>query len=455
MYKIMESKNLDNAFHKINRFISFEPGDRKIYMEDLECITKFIIGKLKNHDKVFEKLYNGHYFQGSYMDNLKIKKPDEYDIIIQMKLPKFDLAIITADPNKAGNVLIDITKILETMPKNTATHNEIYKRLTKSTDEFNFLDQKKISSWFQSMFYNILGNNSTVHLNINGTDYKLDRKVCGPAQTIKIYNKYKNISISIDYVPAFIFTESQWVAKRGVLNEYSFGWLAIPKPDYARHNDKKPNLSFRSSFSTIEREMIWGENQLKNVCKLIKKLRDRWNIQNLKSYHIKTLFLWENEIQNKTFWNKPTSYLFMHMFQRLVEGVKNGTITFFWDWDQNMLDNLTSYQLNTMFDQLKAVYDKIEKLRQEKLISTSIYEIFLTKSEIDEMNRGNTLERVLKNENSTSQNETNSPNINYGHVENNESSSTTGLGTIGAISLGIGALTLGALYLFGSNRNQN
>ena len=53
-----------------------------------------------------------------------------------------------------------------------------------------------------------------------------------------------------------------------------------------------------------------------NLFSLFQKLRDKKVDQNLlSSYAIKTVFLWEMDVQTQTvdFWNKQLSFLFLHV----------------------------------------------------------------------------------------------------------------------------------------------
>jgi len=154
--------NFEEAIQKINKFVTFQEHDRKNYMDDFDAITKYIISKLKQSDEVFNKLCKGNFFQGSYADNLKVSKPDEYDIVIHLKLPQMTYANITADPSKPGYVNINILQVLEKLRQDQPIWKQIHKRLKNSVDSKGFLDQKKISSWFESMMTKILNDSETI-----------------------------------------------------------------------------------------------------------------------------------------------------------------------------------------------------------------------------------------------------------------------------------------------------
>jgi len=219
----------------------------------------------------------------------------------------------------------------------------------------------------------------------------------GPAHTLHV-NSADGKEISIDYVPGFFFDNSKWVASRHWEYDgyHRTSWLAIPKPKKDARTDKNPNISFIASYCDTERDIIKGKHQLKNAIRLIKKLRDKQGIERLKSYHIKTVFLWKDEREDISFWNKSASYVFVTMLKELIECVKEEKLPFFWHPNQNMFVDLKKNQLETMGGQLQAVYNRIVKREMEKPISLNLYKEFLTDDEIFAMNNGKTLEQKLE-----------------------------------------------------------
>jgi len=209
----------------------------------------------------------------------------------------------------------------------------------------------------------------------NGKKYKLKYSKAGPAHTITVQrddNKF-----SIDFVPAFIFDKTKWIATRKLppnTPPTCQDWLAVPKPV---KNKPSPNLSFITSYVDSERHLIANKNNLKNTLKMLKKIRDRRKLSNLKSYFIKTVYLWENENQPSDFWNSSTSKVLMIMINKLIDHLKEGKILFFWNKSQNMLGNLTKNQIDSI---LKEFQNAVTILTMS-FNSDKVLDLFLTGDE--------------------------------------------------------------------------
>jgi len=141
---------------------------------------------------------------------------------------------------------------------------------------------------------------------VDGRPSKIKYKRCGPAHTVFIDEP--NMKYSVDFVPAVRLSAQQNVLGAEQLKYFKNiqYWDAIPKP-------LKPfqpnNISFRASYYEAEKEMLRDKEKLKIVIKLMKKFRDsKPNMNNIKSYYIKTLLLWEIKSRPATYWRQKKLY---------------------------------------------------------------------------------------------------------------------------------------------------
>ena len=79
---------------KLNKFITLPNADRSIYATTYNEVLELVILEMKNVDHLFNALNKGCILAGSYLDNLKISKPDEFDVNIRLKLPMHHSEII-------------------------------------------------------------------------------------------------------------------------------------------------------------------------------------------------------------------------------------------------------------------------------------------------------------------------------------------------------------------------
>ncbi|XP_036332743.1 uncharacterized protein LOC118744118 [Rhagoletis pomonella] len=294
---------MDEIFARINYDINISCY-KKEYMFHMEHLRNNLFSSLKK-DTIFSKIYNGVYLKGSYGDNLKVKYPDEYDLVFRLKLPEYKRIILLRDQRVPGNVILDFTNVFHTIA-NQKQHAESYKQLKKWVTEKNFLSVRLLQSWLESRFTKALSdlNKQVIYENVASA---ITYRKQGPAHTIFMNNPYK---YSVDFVPAIVLSSSQ-----ALLNTITGDWDAIPKP----LKNTPREISFRASYDSLEHDIIKDKKSLKNALRIMKKFRDRHqNMSNLKSYYIKTLFLWRASKERTYFWNQSISCVVIEMYHRMV-----------------------------------------------------------------------------------------------------------------------------------------
>ncbi|XP_055374525.1 cyclic GMP-AMP synthase-like receptor [Condylostylus longicornis] len=372
-----------NRLMKINRFITLPKTEKASKTDDFNNITKFFIDKLKNYDPAFNKLYKGHRLAGSYADKLKIGEADEFDLIIKLKIDSAYDIEVTEDPDFPGYCNINLKDMMLKLKEKCEKEEAkiwYYKHFESLIDENSYLIQDKVHEWIERLMANILYEDlKDGELKINeNTIYSIKYSTSGPAHTINLIRTDRKL-ISIDLVPAFIFDETKWVVERNlpstlanIIPKEDLYWIALPKPIKGK---PKPNKSFLTSFVDIERHLISDRNNLKNTLKMLKKLRDRKKLDYLKSYFIKTVYLWENDIQDRKFWDQSSFEVLKHMILKIIEHLKNKNLPYFWHKEQNMFGNLSEDDIKHMLSELNEAYDILINQPNE------IFNLFLTYAE--------------------------------------------------------------------------
>lgn len=119
-------------------------------------------------------------------------------------------------------------------------------------------------------------------------------------------------------------------------------------------------------------------------------MRDTHDLTNLKSYYIKTMFLWQDDIiKNRNYWNQSIEFLFFEvifihdkthiipykhisafhntqMFDRMLAYVEQQSLPFFWDKNYNMFSKLTNSQLIDLSRKLLKLKQKLLAAVQTK-----------------------------------------------------------------------------------------
>ncbi|KAH8254452.1 hypothetical protein KR032_010163, partial [Drosophila birchii] len=288
---------------------------------------------------------------------LKIAKPNEFDLVFKLEIPYYESIVVTRDSTMPGNVLLDMTRVLELLKDDPRADRQSIRKLLLTLVFNNFLAVDLLQSWLQSLFSRAL-DRIVNFVTMDGT--KLRYKTCGPAHTIVVEGR--DIEYSVDYVPAIRLGAEQNVLADEQLTYFRRArlshWDAIPKP----LKMTQTQISFRSSFYEAEKVMLRGENM--NHCldgiKLIKKFRDvKTNLSNLKSYFIKTLFLWKIRQEPPHYWLQPLTVILTDMFDELAKCLSQGRLPFYWDPELNMLDVLTRVQVAEMYRCVKKFTDRL------------------------------------------------------------------------------------------------
>ncbi|KAH8283587.1 hypothetical protein KR018_008298, partial [Drosophila ironensis] len=291
--------------------------------------------------------------------NLKVARPDEFDLVFNLGIPFYETIVVTPDPQMPGNVRLDLTRVLDLLKDDPRKDRRAILKLLKSwVDENRFLVVNKLCSFMQGSFTRAL-NRIAYSIKVDGQVSVLTHKMCGPAQTIFVKG---NMKYSVDFVPAIRLGAQQNVLPADRLRYYSPAmlpyWEAIAKPlktpsfRSANREHPEPQTSFRSSFYKAEQALLRRKHpNCRDAIKIMKKLRDtKTNLTNLKSYYIKTLFLWKISDSPDSYWQEHSlTVILTNMFAELTECLRQHRLPFFWDAELNMLDVLTANQVTEMY----------------------------------------------------------------------------------------------------------
>ncbi|KAH8401898.1 hypothetical protein KR009_008623, partial [Drosophila setifemur] len=291
---------------------------------------------------------------------LKVAKPNEFDLVFKLQIPYYESIVVSRDPQIPGNVLLDLSRVLELLAIDSREdRRRVRKLLLQLVDGGNLLIVDKLRHWLQSLFSRAL-NRMEHKFEVEGSMSQLRYKTCGPAHTIFVDGQ---LEYSVDFVPAIRLEARQHVLPSDpsvffICSELPY-WDAIPKPLKTPFPVASP--SFRSSFYDAEKEMLRDKHRnCRDAIKLMKKFRDvKTNLSHLKSYYIKTLFLWKIRHTRKSYWQKPLTVILIDMFDELTECLRQGRIAFFWDPELNMLDVLSGDQVTELYRCVRGILETL------------------------------------------------------------------------------------------------
>lgn len=308
-------------------------------------------------------------------------------MLIHLVFPENDKIIVKADASKPGemktdiqlyslsgtmpfwigNVILDMTKVMEII--GSQEHNKpVFDRLQKIVNNKKQLLEDKLNSFLESIMTQTL-NKMGNQIEVAGRISHLQYKKCGPAHTIFVKGSCK---YSVDFVPAIRLSAAQVVLapEQRIHFGETLYWDAIPKPMKPAKTD---NTSFTSSFYEAERRLLYDKQFLKPAIRLMKQNRNVKNKANLKSYHIKTLFLWQVIQQDASYWSNSPKDIFievnddfvmstanvlsLQMLGKLADSLaltpKKGKLPFFWDPKLDMFAQLTDSQRTDLYNHFR------------------------------------------------------------------------------------------------------
>ncbi|KAK7873058.1 hypothetical protein R5R35_000342 [Gryllus longicercus] len=275
---------LDFPLHEVTtESIRLSENERKKYTHNLEKILESIINQMKT-DETFKCLYRNMGYTGSSYENLKISKPNEFDINLMFVWPT-DACQVIYDTKQPGYVKLKINLENPALKKKRDEVPTFDKQIKKWIDKNGFLMRDKFKSWMQGRVFKVLEA-----ISVEGTEVK--QSSSGPAITLKIQQPLEDLKYSLDLVPSFLFTEKDWPKPpvRGLPSSAKRkDWCVVPKEPTS---EEEP-VFWRMTFSTQEKELINNRGSVKHVIKLIKMLQKLVDVYLTDG---KIMFYWDKKL---------------------------------------------------------------------------------------------------------------------------------------------------------------
>lgn len=86
-------------------FINIDPKERPVFTTHYDIVRNWVINRMKSSDELFRKIYRRYQLSGSYADQLKVSKPNEYDVLMILDL-RYPITELKTDERKPGYVQI-------------------------------------------------------------------------------------------------------------------------------------------------------------------------------------------------------------------------------------------------------------------------------------------------------------------------------------------------------------
>jgi len=327
---------LDQVLREIDRTNGIERDDKKASLWISLNIIEILCDQMRKDDELFNSIYKQHRPAGSYIDDVKVDKPDEYDFNLILDIGECET--VAQEPGFAFCEVDDDSDSMEQICHNGKLHRQ------------------KMKTWFEQCVTkacNKIRRKKKV---------KISAKAVGPAMTITCYH------ISIDLVPA--------VEVQLPDNAEDLGFEPIPyqedrtctlicKPPSNNSND---NSLFRISFHrTVEEDLMEGKKCLKPLIRIFKVIRndEGEDFKQMSSYFIKTFFLnhaihhndedyWRDEDDNLAF-------LFMRMLRNFILRLKKMDLPSLYFQNFDMLGHISDEDLQNMLTRMNELYMEIEQ----------------------------------------------------------------------------------------------
>uniref|UniRef100_A0A1A9VQH3 Mab-21 domain-containing protein n=1 Tax=Glossina austeni TaxID=7395 RepID=A0A1A9VQH3_GLOAU len=101
---------LEDHLRKINELITIEDKDRKPYTDAYNEIRDTLLNGMCEMDTAFAQMYKGYRLFGSYMHNVRLGKPDEFDVLFILKVPFGEKLNVLMDDIRPG-LMLEVLKV--------------------------------------------------------------------------------------------------------------------------------------------------------------------------------------------------------------------------------------------------------------------------------------------------------------------------------------------------------
>lgn len=270
--------------------LSFPGNTRATFASDAQIIQNAFIREISQFDPMFRDAFGGLSLAGSYLDDIKINLPEEFDMHIKICLD-CDLEPISA-LDHPGFVFISAS--------DGSSHC-----VRKFRNEGFFVNRLSIQNWFRDNISHVIPKLQKIRCE-EGRVYSLDYTAhgYGVAHTlVATERRNPRRQISFDFVPVFEFDADEWprdVAKR---RNAGLNWFAVPCKYRGQPEEEQDPRSFILCAPHWERLVIKKKQNLKDSLRLMKALRNANEMPGLVSYFLKSVYL--HNVDNKEVnWNQ-------------------------------------------------------------------------------------------------------------------------------------------------------
>ncbi|XP_043072957.1 cyclic GMP-AMP synthase [Puntigrus tetrazona] len=345
------SPELDRLIRQRGRDLRLRKLDQQNAVKIVNHLIDSLLEFLKNNDDqpFFRDI--SVLTSGSYYEMVKINKPNEFDIMLKLKVPR--LVLSELDEYQGLFYKIMLSKATRTEIQHFLLEDDRTISATKIKAEMYRLVRKFISNHFK------------------GEGWVIRRSlVNSPAVTLEFKAKEKDDYVmSVDIVPALEVPQGwpqaaragpnikNWLGKKNCRQLVSKPVYFVPKRPKGRNLKDDAKESWRISFSHIEKEMIQYHGNKKTCCEsysnkccrklclrllkcLIEGLKQQYpkELESLCSYHGKTAFfhVLSDRVQDSLWSPGQLSVSFMKVFRYFERCAMNGSLPHFFVREHNL-----------------------------------------------------------------------------------------------------------------------
>uniref|UniRef100_A0A1A9V057 Mab-21 domain-containing protein n=1 Tax=Glossina austeni TaxID=7395 RepID=A0A1A9V057_GLOAU len=361
------SKQLDVHLRTIDNKISIDDEDRKPYTEVYDSIRNYFLDRMCETDPVFKRLCKGYNLFGSYMHNVRLVKPSEFDVLLILKMPYGEKMRIRQDNDRPGFIHLEFNDLLNEL-YNDRSLDDVRTQLAKLTGNSapKLLDRKKLGDWIESIIKKVPPPSSTWY----GRRLDITYSKRSVAHTLYAKDRNdKNFAISIDFVVTVEIEDTEWVKTHGYSSYNIKPWYAVPKY-FKSENRSSSAFSFLIVNPRAEHDLLFNKQHLKVVFRLLKSLRDHLELDRLKSVFFTSMFLWKVQGMNQNrYWERPVGELFPEILNELTTYFRNRELKYFWSPSHNLMDILRREELEEYSRKLQAVNQVFQSFRSKGVLT--------------------------------------------------------------------------------------
>lgn len=195
---------------------------------------------------------------------------------------------IGLDNDRRGFVHLDMYDVLNKLASDSKSDDVFILLSNLVSLETAYLQRQALQNWISQVINKALDS-------MHNYPYKVAYKRCEYAHILSVFERTTAVRmIAIDFRPVIAFGKVNWMKTyaKTIKNKYYYSWYALPIESSLPADNHTHEYTFLMINPMAENELLWSNESLKVVFRLLCSLRDNYGLHELRDYMITNTLFW-------------------------------------------------------------------------------------------------------------------------------------------------------------------